>query len=263
VSLVESTIDHHVATITINRPERANTMTPELLTEAVQVLERLAASPDVRVVILTGAGRAFCAGGDLSRGPGGAVNGDGPLHEQTKVLRGFMRASELLHSMSAVTIAAVNGACAGAGLSLACAADLRFSSSTARYNTAFLNAGLPGDFGGTWLLPRIIGWGRAYEKYLLSQPFSAEEAHRIGLVSAVFEPELLMAEVQEIATRLAAAAPLALTAMKQNLRDASGSDFVRALDDEARRHAYCATTEDAAEAARAFIEKRPPSYSGR
>jgi 2-(1,2-epoxy-1,2-dihydrophenyl)acetyl-CoA isomerase len=263
MSPVDLDVSDHVATMTIDRRERANTMTPELLDSTNATLRRVADDPDIRVLIVTGAGTSFCAGGDLSRGPGGAVNGDGPLHEQTAVLRAHMESSYLLHTMPAVTIAAINGACAGAGLSWACAADLRFAASTARFNTAFLNAGLSGDFGGTWLLPRIIGVGRAYEKYLLSQPFDAAEAERIGLVSAVYDRGELLDRVRETAARLAGAAPVALRMIKRNLAAGLRTDFLTALDEEASRHAYCATTADAAEAARAFIDKRPALFTGR
>lgn len=246
--------------LTLERAQAMNTMTTEFLEDALSAFTQAAEDEEARVVILSGDGRAFCAGGDLSQGPGGAVSGEGTLEQQTDRLRRFMQTSELLHTMPKVVIAAVNGACAGAGLSWACAADLRFASSKARFNTAFLNAGLSGDFGGTWLLPRLIGASRAAEKYLLSEPFDAAEALDIGLVNRVFEPEQLMDEVEEIASRLIAAPALALRLIKENLRDNHGSGFSQALDLEASRHSYCARTEDAAEAAEAFTAKRAPRF---
>ncbi|MDQ4214961.1 enoyl-CoA hydratase [Microbacterium capsulatum] len=251
-----------VMTVTLNRPDRLNAMTAELLDETVAVFETASRDDDIRVLILTGAGRGFCAGGDLSQGPGGGVTLGFPPAERPKALRAFMETSRLLHTMPAVTIAAINGACAGAGLSWACATDLRYAAERARFNTAFLNAGLSGDFGGTWFLPRIIGYGRAREKYLESQPFDAAEALRIGLVSRLFPQEDLLDSVQEIARGLAGAAPLALARIKQNLVDSAAVSLETALDREAERHTFCAESQDATEAAEAFIAKRTPQFSG-
>lgn len=252
-----------IGTITLNRPDRLNAMTAEFLEDALLAFTAASEDPDTRVVILTGAGRAFCAGGDLLQGPGGAVGGTGTLQQQTDRLRRFMRTSQLLRDMPKVTIAAINGACAGAGLSWACAVDLRFASDKARFNAAFLGAGLSGDFGGTWLLPRLIGAARAAEKYLLSEPFDAQEAHSIGLVSRLCSAEELMPTVNDVAKRLAASAPIALRSIKENLRDSASTSFEVALDAEAARHTYCAGTADAAEATDAFLNKRTPSFQGR
>jgi 2-(1,2-epoxy-1,2-dihydrophenyl)acetyl-CoA isomerase len=263
MSMVEYRASGGVGVLTLNRPERMNTMTAEFLEDALAAFELAAGDEDTRVVILTGAGRAFCAGGDLAAGPGGAVGGDGPLPAQTGRLRRFMRSSQLLREMPKITIAAVNGACAGAGLSWACAADLRYAATGARFATAFVNAGLSGDFGGTWLLPRLVGAAKARELYLLSEPFDAAEAHRLGLVVEVVDPDHLLERVHEVATRLAARAPIALRLIKENLREHEERDFAAALDGEARRHAFCATTFDAAEAAEAFVGKRAPEFRGR
>ncbi|TDT79518.1 enoyl-CoA hydratase [Arthrobacter sp. AG258] len=255
--------DEGIALVTLNRPERLNTMTADMLQEARDVFTTVAADPFIKVMILTGAGRGFCAGGDLAEGPGGAVTGNLTGEAAADKLREFMETSMILHSMPAVTIAAVNGACAGAGLSWACAADLRFASVKARFNTAFLDAGLSGDFGGTWTLPRIIGAGRAREKYLLSEPFDAAEALRIGLVSEAVSADELMPTVMAKAKRLTQAAPLALQLIKQNLVDGEYSTFSEALHVEAKRHSFCAESKDAAEAATAFMDKRPAVFSGR
>lgn len=252
-----------VAQVTLNRPDAMNTMTPEFLVALLETLEAVADDEAIRVVILTGAGRAFCAGGDLKRGPGGAVAGDPPLASQTRRLRTYMRTAQLLRDMPKITIAAINGACAGAGLSLACASDLRYAATTARFATAFRNAGLSGDFGGTWLLPRIVGAGRARELYLRSQPFAADKAMAMGLVSEAVAPEALLPTVLEVARDLAASAPLALRAIKHNLNDADEIGFAQALDREAMRHSGLVATRDAGEAAEAFAGKRPPIWSGR
>lgn len=251
-----------VAQITLNRPEAMNTMTPEVLSQMLERLEAIADDDKVRVLVLTGAGRAFCAGGDLKRGPGGAVAGAPPLSSQTRRLRTYMRTAQLLREMPKVTIAAINGPCAGAGFSWACASDLRFAASHARFSTAFRNAALSGDFGGTWLLPRIVGTGRARELYLRSSSFDALHAREIGFVSAIAEADSLMPLVLEVARDLANAAPLALRAIKQNLNDADRLSFAEALDYEAARHSTLVSTDDAKEAAIAFSSKRPPVWSG-
>lgn len=249
-----------VARLVLNRPESLNTMTASFLDDFLQTLEQVAENPNVRVVIIIGAGRAFCAGGDLKAGVGGGVGGEPPLASQARRLRTYMRSVQLIRSMQAVTIAAVRGACAGAGLSIACAADLRLAQTDARFNTAFLSAGLSGDFGGTWLLPRIVGGGRARELYLNPVPFGADKALAIGLVSEVVEDVSLRAN--EYAAEMLLRPPLALTRIKQNLNDAEELPLASLLDMEAERHSWCATTEDAAEATAAFIQRRPAVFTG-
>lgn len=257
------TVEDGIARLILNRPDAMNTMTPAFLDEVLAQLERVADDDTIRVLILTGAGRAFCAGGDLKRGPGGAVAGNPPLSSQVGRLRNFMRSSQLLREMPKITISAINGACAGAGFSWACATDLRIASNKARFVTAFRNAALSGDFGGTWLLPRIVGAGRARDLYLRSKPITAAEALEIGLVSSIHEPDAFMDAVMDAARDLAAAAPLALPLIKQNLNDADEIGFAEALDREARRHSAMVATADGTEAALAFSEKRLPNWSGK
>jgi len=253
-----------IATITLNRPDDLNTMGGELVPLTLQALERAAADNDVRAVVLTGAGRGFCAGGDL-RGIGNALGAAAPptLEESVARLRDAMKTSELLHEMSKVTIAAINGACAGAGLAWACACDLRYCAESAKFNTAFMTAGLSGDFGGTWTLTRIVGPAKARELYLFAEKFDAAEAARIGLVSAVLADDELLPFVRERAARVAGFAPLTLQAIKQNMNDALEVGFAEQLDREAERHVRSGRTEDAREAARAFLEKRQPVFKGR
>jgi len=257
-----------IATITLNRPERLNTMSEELMEGAVAAIERAASDDSVRVVILTGAGRGFCAGGDLGvlseRGKQLAA-GKTKSSRQTRVavLRRSMQSSQLLHEMEKVTIAAINGACAGAGLAWACACDLRFAAQRAKFNVAFRNAGLSGDFGGTWTLPRIVGPAKARELYLMSPRFDADEAARIGLVSKVLPDEALMAHVNTVADDLAGAAPIALRLMKRNLVDSMRTAFGEQLDREAERHIVATLTEDHLEAASAYLQKRKPLFKNR
>lgn len=249
-----------VATITLNRPDRLNTMVDAFLDQLLSHLEQAADDERVRAVILTGAGKAFCAGGDLSAGVGGRVGGAGSEAEATGRLRRYMRTAQLLHEMPKVTIAAVRGACAGAGLSLACAADIRIASRTAVFATAFVNVGLSGDFGGTWTLSRIIGPARARSAYLLSDRIDATAALDMGLVSTVVDDEELAGHATELAQRVAAGASFALAQIKANLNDANEMTFLDFLEVEAARHIRCSRTSEAKEATAAFLEKRAPRY---
>ena len=255
-------VEDGVATLTLHRPERRNAMDEALAEAVLRALERVSEDDEVRCVVLTGAGGHFSVGGDLEAGAGG-ITGDTPTPEVVTGLRMAMRSSQLLHEMPKPTIAAIRGACAGAGLSWACACDLRYASDTARFNTAFAQAGVSGDFGGTWTLPRIVGPARARELYLLAEKFGADEAQRIGLVSQVWPDDEFDTRVREVATKLAGMAPLALAAVKANLNDSDANSFSEQLDAEAQRHATTARTEDAVEAATAFLEKRPARFRGR
>ena len=252
--------ENGIATITLNRPESLNAMDAALLTGAVDALEAAALDSSIRVVILTGAGRGFCAGGDLKATD---TLGTGNMESRIGVLQSLQRSSKLLRGMSKVTIAAINGPCAGGGFSWATAADLRYASVSAKFTTAYLNAGLSGDFGGTWMLPRIVGSSRARELYLLSEKFSAEDAERYGFVSKVLADDELIPYVMSVAERLLAASPIALQRIKQNLNDAEDVSFSEALDREADRHVRTGSSADTAEARRAFLEKRPPKFTGR
>ncbi len=251
--------ENGVATITLNRPDNLNAMNADLLHGAVEALETAAGDENIRVVIFTGAGRGFCAGGDLSATD---TLGTGGTDSRIGALQSLQRSSKLLREMPKVTIAAINGPCAGGGFSWAAAADLRYAASSARFTTAYLNAGLSGDFGGTWTLPRIVGSARARELYFLSEKFSAEEAERFGFVSRVLSDDELLPFVRSVADRLLAAAPIALRRIKQNLNDAEDIPFPEALDREADRHVRTGGSADSAEARRAFMEKRAPRFTG-
>lgn len=253
-------LDQGIATITLNRPDKLNAMDADLLQGAVDALEAAANDPDVRVVIFTGAGRGFCAGGDLSASD---TLGSGNTESRIGILQNLQRSSKLLREMPKVTIAAINGPCAGGGFSWAAACDLRYAAASAKFTTAYLNAGLSGDFGGTWNLPRIVGSARARELYLLSDKFTADEAEHYGFVSKVLADDALMNHVRNIAERLLGAAPIALQRIKQNLNDAEDLPFNQALDREADRHVRTGESADSAEARRAFFEKRAPNFSGK
>ena len=259
--------DASIATLTLNRPERLNTMSRTLNMGVMDALDRVAGDDRVRVLIFTGSGRAFSAGGDLKDGGASQGFSDGGtmvVESAVRVLRMNMDSSRLLREMGKVTICAINGACAGAALSWACACDLRFASKNAKFATAFISAGLSGDFGGTWTLPRIVGPAKARELYLLNKKLSAEEALAIGLVSEVLEsPAALMSRVGQVAQNLASAAPIALVRIKQNLL-ASDSElsFTDHLGLEAENHARSGYHLDALEAGASFVQKRPASFAG-
>lgn len=260
-----------VATLTLNRPDRLNAQTQELFELALRLLDRAATDPAVRVVVLTGAGRAFCAGGDLSRmdadtgttAPGGAA-GSTPLPRTARVraLRELTRTSQLLYEMPKITIAAINGACAGGGLSWALACDLRYAAASARFSTAFVNAGLSGDFGLTWLLPRVVGPARARELCFFGEVFGAEQARTDGLVNAVFDDAELMGEVVRLAALLTGRSPGALAGLKANLNEGANVEFGPHLERESSRLIDVLGSPDNIEAARAFLEKRKPSFGG-
>ena len=251
-----------VGTVTMNRPEQLNTMTEAFLEDLLTAMEWAVEDESARVVVLRGAGRAFCAGGDLREGAGAGVGDEGSVAEAAALIRRLMRSAEMLHSMGKVTIAAIRGACAGAGLSLACAADLRFASDTAVFKSAFVDVGLSGDFGGTWSLSRVVGPARARAAYLLSNRFAAAEALHIGLVSAVVADGDFDDYVATAAQRFADGPSMAFRLVKENLNDALRLDLDELLDLEAERFVITARTEDAKEATAAFLEKRAPTFRG-
>jgi 2-(1,2-epoxy-1,2-dihydrophenyl)acetyl-CoA isomerase len=217
-------------------------------------LRELARDATVRVVVLTGAGRAFTAGGDVTAMTG-AAEGGGDGNEPLD-LRSIMEVSELLHGMPAVTVAAVNGPCAGAGLSFACACDLRYAARSALFVSAFLRVGSSGDHGSAWVLTRAVGPAKARELLLLGDRVGADEALRIGLVSAVVDDDALLAHVADVAGRLAGLPPTATRHMKANLDDAIALPFGEYLDRETERFAECSGSDEAIAAAKAFLDKR-------
>ena len=233
-----------VATITLNRPDRLNAMTEELIGGVLACLEQAAADDAIRAVVLTGAGRGFCAGGDL--GAMGEFAGLRTEEASRAELRRLHRTTELLHEMPKVTIAAVNGPCAGAGLSWACACDLRIAAESAVFRTAFLSAGLTGDFGGTWSLTRLVGAGRARHLFFLNEKLSAASAAAIGLVGEVVPDGALMGRVADIASGLAQAPPHVVAGIKQNLNDAQELALHAMLNAEADRQVRAAASHPSA-----------------
>ncbi|MGI8550054.1 MAG: enoyl-CoA hydratase [Dehalococcoidia bacterium] len=250
-----------VATVTLNRPERLNAMSYELMNLLPLRLRELTADLLVRSLVLTGAGRAFCAGGDIQ----GMVAGEGePLsfEQEVEQQQGWHSVTALLHEMRKPTIAMVNGAAAGAGLSLAMACDLRIAASSARFGTAFMRVGFSGDFGGTWLLTQLVGTAKARELYFSGELLNAEDALRLGLVNRVVPDAELRDQTMTLARQIAAGPSVAYGYMKENLNLAQHSRLQDILDTEARAHRRTGHTDDHKEASRAFLEKRPPAFRG-
>jgi 2-(1,2-epoxy-1,2-dihydrophenyl)acetyl-CoA isomerase len=232
--LVKEALDEGVLTLTLNRPDALNALNPELMEDLLQALERAAADPAARCVVLTGAGRGFCAGGDLSAGAGAAEAGAQDLLARIDGLQRAAQASVLLHTMPKTTIAMINGPCAGSGLSLAGACDLRVASETAVFVSAFARVGLPGDYGGAWFWTRILGTAKARELYLLSDKLDAAAALQIGLVSRVAPAADLTATTLAIARRLAESGGPGQACAKANLNAAETCELADLLERESR-----------------------------
>jgi 2-(1,2-epoxy-1,2-dihydrophenyl)acetyl-CoA isomerase len=249
--------DGAVATITLDRPEALNALTVPLKDELVATFVELAADVTVRAVVLTGAGRAFCAGQDLRE----RMEPDAlPLADEIR-----MRYNPLIRAMRALPkpiVAAVNGIAAGAGASLAFACDIRLAADTASFLLAFGRVGLIPDSGATWLLPRLVGGAKAAELALTSEPLSAVDAERFGLVARVVPAADLLPEAQALGARLAAAAPLALAFAKQALDRGWEASFEEQLETEAVLQGRAGATSDHAEGLAAFIERRTPLFRG-
>ncbi len=246
-----------VASVILSRPGKRNSINAQLLSELHQALQAIASDLEVRVLVLRGDGADFCPGADVKHyASGGTGEGRTPTPIQQFDI------AVLLHEMPAVTIAAISGACAGAGFGWACACDLRVASETARFNTAFLDVGVAGDMGGPWTLPRLVGAAKARELYFLPGKFDAAEALRIGLVSRVSSATDFEVELQALVDRLDRAAPLALSAMKANFVAAEKMGFAQYVALESEKHTRLFRSNDTAEAFKAFVEKRAPVFKG-
>ena len=256
-----------VMTVTLNRPDRRNAMSTPMLEGLVAALADAETAADVGALVLTGAGGAFCAGGDVKgmaarggEGGGDPLQYDARVHNQRRNQRDT---SGKLYEMPKPTIAALPGAAAGAGLSLALACDLRYAAPNAIMTTAFARVGFSGDYGGTWFMSRLIGSAKARELYFLSDRVDMDQALSLGLVNGVFPAESLMDEVGAIARRLASGPTVAYRYMKENLNRAVHGDMGECLDMEAAHHIHTGQTDDHKEAAQAFVEKREPVFHGR
>ena len=252
-----------VAVLTLNRPDRLNAMSRPMLDALLEALPRLAEDPEIGVVVLTGAGRGFCAGGDVKAMAEGTELGGQTMEERAQALRSRMETSRWLHEMPKPTIAMMRGPAAGAGLSLAMACDLRIASDTIRLGTAFARVGYSGDFGGSYYLTQLVGTAKARELYFTADLLDAQQALGLGLVNRVVADARLEEETMALASRLARGPRVAYRYMKRNMNAAESASLKEMLDLEAWHHARTGMTEDHREAARAFVEKREPQFKGR
>jgi enoyl-CoA hydratase/carnithine racemase len=251
-----------VTTVTLNRPEKKNAINGRMWRELIEVFDEVADTPDTRVLVITGAGDGFCSGADLTDAEN-AEDLQGGVGGGLRSMRIVGRAALRLHELTVPTIAAVNGVAAGAGCNLALGCDLVVASDRARFAEIFSKRGLSVDFGGSWLLPRLIGLHRAKELVFLAEVIDATEADRIGLVNRIVPHEELAAAVEELARRLAALPPVQLSVSKRLLNQSLSVSMADALEFEDVAQVMNFQSADTAEAILAFVEKRAPIFTGR
>lgn len=268
-------LDDGVLTLTLNRPDRLNALNPPLLRALREAMERATRNHEARVVVIGGAGRAFCAGGDIAGKPekksapeeqaeATVVKTRAPDSVATRIewLRGNMEAARLLYQMDKPTIAMIRGATVSVGMALAAACDFRVVSETASFTTGFAKVGFSGDYGASYFLTRLLGTAKARELMFLSDILDAREAERIGLVSQLVADADLEDRTLALARRLADGPPLTYRFMKKNLNAAVGGSLEQILDLEATHMVLSAMTNDQREAVKAFMEKRKPQFTG-
>ena len=255
---IESTIAASVATITLNRPEKLNAFTGTMREDLLDALRACEEDAGVRVVVITGAGRAFCAGGDVEYMSGLQKSDD--VDSFRKLLDAGRDVILQIATMPKPVIAAVNGVAAGAGCNLALACDYRIAAEQAKLSESFVRIGLHPDWGGTWLLPRLVGRSRALEILMSGRTVDAAEALAIGMIDRVVAD--LAAETEKLARTLAAAPPLALAGIKRAVLAAESNDLRAQLDLEAEHQLTCFQSRDGAEGLAAFFEKRTPVFQG-
>ncbi|MCP3856939.1 MAG: enoyl-CoA hydratase [Actinomycetia bacterium] len=254
-----------VGTLTLNRPQARNAMSDGMNQGLAGMLDAWELDPDVRCIVLTGGGGAFCAGGDVkgmaaSGGEGRVPNWDERVHKQRLNQRGT---SGRLFRMPKPTIAKIPGATAGAGMGLALACDLKVAAEGAVFTTAFTRVGFAGDYGGTWFLTQLVGPAKAKELYYLSDRLSGAELAELGIVNKAVPADELDAAVDEWAARIAAGPTIAYRYQKENINRALIEDLEMCMDLEATHHLRTGQTDDHLAAAQAFAEKRDPVFKGR
>ncbi len=255
-------IEGHVATLTLNRPDRLNAISGPMLRDLSARLVELDRDPEVRAIVITGAGRGFCAGLDLQDASAGAgIGGSGSGLPVNLDLRDAP--PTVLHSLDTPTVCALNGGAAGYGMDLALGCDIRIAGESAKLAAAFTRRGVLPESGGTWLLPRLVGWSKAAEIIFTGRTLSAEQCLELGLVSRVVPDEMLAKEVRALADEIASNAPLAVQASKRMMRMAQSEEF-----DEHVHHVYLQLvplfrSQDFREGMAAFLEKRKPKFEGR
>jgi len=258
--MVLQQLESGLLTITMNRPDRRNALNPEMTQGLVEAARRAAEDHEVRAVLLRGKGGTFCVGGDVKAMAEDRV----PLPFETRLanLRRGMEVSRILHQMPKPVVAQLDGAAAGAGLSIALACDLRVASASVKITTAFAKVGYSGDYGGSYFLTHLLGSAKARELYLLSPLLSAEEAYALGLVTRVVPDAEIDAAAHELALSLAQGPSVTLGYIKRNINNAEQLSLEACFDAEAMHHSRTGETADHKEAAKAFVEKRKPVFRG-
>lgn len=258
--MVLQKLESGLLTITMNRPERRNALNPDMTRGLVEAARRAQEDTEVRAVLIKGAGGTFCVGGDVKS----MAEGRAPMAFEAKLaaLRRGMEVSRILHQMPKPVVAQLDGAAAGAGLSIALSCDLRVASVTCKITTAFAKVGFSGDYGGTYFLTQLLGSAKARELYMLSPVLSAQEAFALGMVSRVVPDAEVDAAARELAMSLAQGPSVALGYIKRNINNAETLSLEACFDGEAIHHTRAGETADHKEAAKAFVEKRKPTFQG-
>jgi 2-(1,2-epoxy-1,2-dihydrophenyl)acetyl-CoA isomerase len=253
--------DSGILTITLNRPEKLNALAGHMRRDLAEALEAAGAERNIHVVVITGAGRAFCAGGDVAAMADLIDRRD--ADEFSRLLGSARRVITAIRQMTKPVVASINGPAFGAGCNLALACDLRIASTAASFNQSFARVGLHPDWGGTYFLPRLVTPNKACEMFFLGDTMSAEEALRLGVVNYVVAPEALEAETRTLAERLRNAPAVALAAAKQAVYMSQAAELEEMLRYETEAQMRCFASQDGAEGVRAFLEKREPKFCGR
>ena len=258
--MVLQNLDRGLLTITMNRPDRRNALNPDMTQGLVDAARRAADDHEVRAVLIKGAGGTFCVGGDVKS----MAEGRAPLPFEAKLsnLRKGMEVSRILHQMPKPVVAQLDGAAAGAGLSIALSCDLRVASASCKITTAFAKVGFSGDYGGTYFLTQLLGSAKARELYLLSPVLTAQEAFNLGMVTKVVPDAEVEEASRELAMSLAQGPSIALGFIKRNINNAETMSLEACFDGEAIHHTRAGETADHKEAAKAFVEKRKPAFQG-
>jgi enoyl-CoA hydratase/carnithine racemase len=250
----------HIATMTLNRPEKMNAFGRRMRHEIEEVVREVCEDAEVRVIVITGAGKAFCVGGDVNEkvtGPSNAVDTISPSERPAM--------SKIVMAISQVekpVIAAVNGVAAGGGVNLALCCDIRIASKNARFGQVYVRRGIHPDWGGIYFLPRLVGYAKACELIFSGDVIDAEEAYKLGMVNKVVPHDDLMPAVYDLAGRIAKNAPIPIALAKRGLQNFNRWDLPQALDYEAYALSACRKSEDVEEGFKAFLEKRDPKFTG-
>jgi 2-(1,2-epoxy-1,2-dihydrophenyl)acetyl-CoA isomerase len=259
--MIDVTEDNGITTITLNRPEKLNAFAGHMRRDLAEALEHAGSDRSVHVIVITGAGRAFCAGGDVAAMAELIDRHDS--EEFSRLLGSARRVITAIRQMPKAVIAAVNGPASGAGCNLAFACDLRIASTTASFSQSFVKVGLHPDWGGTYFLPRLVTPNKACEMFFLGEAIDADEARRLGIINKLVEPNQLEAATREMAERLRDAPPIPLGAAKHAVYMSQTSELEEMLRYETEAQMRCFESKDGCEGVKAFLEKRQPKFTGR